>query len=290
MSTSRHLDLNQKLWESWTRVNVRSDFYDVEGFKRGDDPLDEVVLNGVGDVRGKSLLHLQCHFGLDTLSWARRGADVVGVDFSQEAVSFARDLAREIDIDARFIQCNIYELSEHLNEQFDVVFTSHVVLGWLPDIRGWAETIARHLKSGGTFFIAEIHPVAWMFDEARTDKTLAVEIPYFHRDEPLMFVEKGSYADPDADIENKAYYWSHPLSDIIGSLLGAGLTLQSFEEYPFLEWQQFAWMEQNEKKSWMLPADVVEIPLMFSLRATKPAVDPSPVIAPDRLHVSSKDD
>ena len=274
MSPSRHLDLNQKLWESWTRVNVKSDFYDVEGFKRGHDPLDAVVLTGVGDVRGKSLLHLQCHFGLDTLSWARRGARVVGVDFSQEAVEFARNLAREIDIDARFIQCDIYELCGHLDEQFDVVFTSHGVLGWLPDIAGWAQTVARHLKPGGRFFIAEIHPVAWMFDEARTDRTLTIEIPYFHRDEPLMFVEKGSYADRDADIENKAYYWSHTMSDIIGSLLRAGLTLEWFEEYPFLEWQQFPWMEQNENGSWVLPADIVEIPLMFALRATKPVLEP----------------
>ncbi len=269
MSSPNKHNLNQKLWESWTRINVKSDFYDVEGFKRGDDSLDDVVANGVGDVQDKTLLHLQCHFGLDTLSWARRGASVVGVDFSEEAVTFARNLASEINVDARFILCNIYELSEHLNEEFDIVFTSHGILGWLPDIEGWAQTIARHLKPGGRFFIAEIHPFAWMFDESRTDKTLTLEIPYFHRDEPMEFVEKGCYTEPDADIEHKAYYWNHTMSDIIGSLLRAGLTLESFEEHPFLQWQHFPWMEQDKNESWVLPADVVEIPLMFSLSATK---------------------
>ena len=262
--------LNQSLWESWARVNVKSDFYDIEGFKRGDDQLDEVVANGVGDVQGKSLLHLQCHFGLDTLSFARRGATVVGVDFSHEAIDFPRKLAADINLDARFIESNIYALSEHLDQQFDVVFTSHGVLGWLPDIKPWAETIFRHLKPGGAFFIAEIHPFAWMFDETRTDKTLAIELPYFHKEEPLVLVEKGSYADPQADIEHKGYYWDHTVSDIIGSLLQVGLTLESFEEHPFLEWQHFPWMEENENGSWILPADVAQIPLSFSLRATKP--------------------
>ena len=269
MSPPDNQNLNQKLWESWTRINVKSDFYDVEGFKRGGDQLDDVVVNGVGDVQNKTLLHLQCHFGLDTLSWARRGANVVGVDFSEEAIGFARKLASDIDIDARFIHCNIYDLAEHLSEEFDVVFTSHGVLGWLPDIEAWAAIIASHLKPGGRFFIAEIHPVAWMFDETRTDKTLKLEIPYFHRQEPMEFVEKGCYTEPDADIETKAYYWNHTLSDIIGSLLRAGLTLESFGEHSFLEWQHFPWMVRGEGQSWVLPDDVVEIPLMFSLSAIK---------------------
>ena len=126
-------------------------------------------------------------------------------------------------------------------------------------------------QTDGLFFIAEMHPFAWTFDETRTDKTLQVEIPYFHREEPLVLVEKGNYADPEADIESKGYYWNHTVSDIIGALLGEGLNLVSFEEYAFLEWQHFPWMEQNEHGSWVLPADVVDIPLMFSLKATKPS-------------------
>ena len=179
MSPPDNQNLNQKLWESWTRINVKSDFYDVEGFKRGGDQLDDVVVNGVGDVQNKTLLHLQCHFGLDTLSWARRGANVVGVDFSEEAIGFARKLASDIDIDARFIHCNIYDLAEHLSEEFDVVFTSHGVLGWLPDIEAWAAIIASHLKPGGRFFIAEIHPVAWMFDETPDRQNTQAGDPVF---------------------------------------------------------------------------------------------------------------
>jgi len=264
------VELNRELWESWTRVNIKSDFYDVKAFKRGETQLDQVAAKGVGDVRGKSLLHLQCHFGLDTLDLARRGARVVGVDFSNEAVGFARKLAREISVGAQFICANIYELSDHLDERFDIVFTSHGVLGWLPDINAWAQIISRHLSPGGFFFIAEIHPFAWIFDESRTDNTLAIELPYFHQAQPQIFVEKGNYADPNANIEHEAHYWSHSVSDIISALLGAGLVLESFDEHPFLEWQHFPWMEQNDDGSWALRSDGPQIPLMFSLKARKP--------------------
>lgn len=268
--STRNLELNRKLWESWTEVNIHSDFYDVEGFKRGEARLDRVSAEGVGDVRGKSLLHLQCHFGLDTLDLARQGATVVGVDFSEAAVEFAQKLASEIGVDARFMCANLYEFSEQLHEQFDVVFTSHGVLGWLPDINGWAEIIAQHLKPGGFFFIAEMHPFAWIFDETRTDNILAIELPYFHQEQPQIFMEQGNYADPNADIEHEAHYWSHSVSDIIGALLKVGLILESFDEHPFLEWQHFPWMEQTDNGNWALPTDGPQIPLMFSLRARKP--------------------
>ena len=269
MTTSRYLTANRDLWNQWTPINVRSDFYDVEGFKAGRHDLDPVVLSGVGNVQGKSLLHVQCHFEMDTLSWARRGASVTGVDFSEQAIAAARNLAKELALDATFVQSDLYDAPQALKGEFDVVFTSHGVLGWLPDIQGWANVIAHFLKPDGTFFIAEVHPFVLLFDETRTDTELRLKFPYFHREQPMEFLEKGCYADPKADIETTAYYWVHSIADIIGSLLRAGLTLQAFEEYPFMEWANFPWMEQNQDGSWMLPDDDVEIPLMFSLKATK---------------------
>ncbi len=266
---NEYLKANQEIWNSWTPFHPASEFYDVEGFKAGRESLGMIELAALTDVEGKSLLHLQCHFGMDTISWARRGATVTGIDFSQQAIEAARALADEMGVDARFVQSNIYELPQNLNEQFDIVFTSGGVLGWLPDIEEWAQVIAHFLEPGGIFYIREIHPVALVFDERRDDKELRLRYPYFHRTAPLAFHEQGTYAVPDAPVEGTAYYWIHSLSDIIGSLIRSGLTLESFDEYPFLGWAHFPGMTRRNNGGWELPSEYGEIPLMFSLKATK---------------------
>jgi SAM-dependent methyltransferase len=229
----------------------------------------------VGDVRGKSLLHLQCHFGLDTLSWARRGARVTGVDFSERAVAHARRLARELAIEARFVQADVSDTAavaaQVANEQFDVVFTSHGAISWLPDLGPWARTVAKVLKPGGLFFVADSHPFAWMFDET-TDIELRFRFPYFDR-AALRWEEKGSYAVPDADCEGISFSWQHTFEEIVSSLTAAGLSVTSLREYPYLFWKWFPWMERGEQGAYRLPLDVPQIPLMFSLTATRP-VDP----------------
>lgn len=265
-----YLRANQALWESWTPHHVASQFYGVEAFKAGRRELHPVTLAGPGDVRGKSLLHLQCHFGLDTLSWARHGATVTGVDFSAEAIKAARALAADLGLPATFVHSNLYDLPQHLSGQFDVVFTSHGVLGWLPDLEGWAQVIAHFLKPGGIFYIVEIHPFALVFDERRTDAELRLREPYFRGPEPLREEQHGSYAAPDAPTEGVAYFWLHRVSDIIGSLLRAGLRVTSFEEYPFVAWACFPWMERRGDGMWQLPSRQDTIPLMFSLSATRP--------------------
>jgi SAM-dependent methyltransferase len=264
-----HLSANQALWNAWTPFHVASKFYDVEGFKAGRETLDAIELAGPGDVRGKSLLHLQCHFGMDTLSWARRGATVTGADFSAEAIKAARALASEMGIAATFVHSNLYDLSQHLEGQFDVVFTSHGVLGWLPDLAGWARVIAHFLKPGGRFSIVEVHPFVLMFDDRREDTELRLLYPYFHQPKPLQVEEKGSYAVPEAPVQGVACYWFHSLADIIGALLRAGLHLESFAEYPFMAWAFFPWMERRAEGGWQLPPGKEGIPLMFSLTATK---------------------
>ena len=269
---------NRKLWDGWSDLHVASEFYDVEGFKAGRDTLDDVELEGVlesvGDVEGKSLLHLQCHFGLDTLSWARRGARVTGVDFSEKAVAHARRLAREIHVGARFICADVTDTATVLEklqgELFDVVFTSHGTISWLPDLRPWARTIAGALKEGGTFFIADSHPFTWMFDDEATEPGLAFRYEYFSR-EPLRFEEKGSYAVPDSDFRGVSHSWQHSFEEIVTSLAEAGLMVLSIREYPHLAWRWFPWMVEGEDGTFRLPEGMPQIPLMFSLRATKPS-------------------
>jgi len=269
---------NRRLWDAWTELHVTSEFYDVQGFRAGGETLDAVELEGVGDVHGKSLLHLQCHFGLDTLSWARRGARVTGVDFSERAVAHARRLARELAIEARFVQADVSDTAavatQVANERFDVVFTSHGAISWLPDLRPWARTVAEVLKPGGLFFVADSHPFTWMFDET-TEAELRFRFPYFDR-AALRWEEKGSYAVPDADLESVSFSWQHTFGEIVSSLTAAGLTVTSLREYPYLFWKWFPWMERDERGAYRLPPDVPQIPLMFSLTATKP-VDPAAV-------------
>ncbi len=155
---------NRALWNAWTLLHEKSEEYDVPGFRAGRCALKPIELAEVGDVAGKTLLHLQCHFGLDTLSWARRGARVTGVDFSDEAIRLARSLSSELAIPAEFIRSDIYELDRVLDREFDIVFTSYGVLVWLSDIRLWGRTVARFLKPGGIFYIAELHPITMIFD------------------------------------------------------------------------------------------------------------------------------
>ncbi|MGB8646635.1 MAG: class I SAM-dependent methyltransferase [Anaerolineae bacterium] len=263
------LKSNQELWNAWTRIHVQSPFYDVAGFKAGQNRLDSIVRGGVGDVRGKSLLHLQCHFGLDTLNWARLGAQVTGLDFSDAAITQARALSAELNLPAEFICANLYDAPQVLAGQFDIVFTSYGAIYWLPDLAAWGQVIAHFLKPGGLFFIAEAHPFAYVFDDDHpTD--LQVRYPYFNTVTPLEFPVKGSYADPQADYQGIEYGWQHSMSEIIGGLTGAGLHVQTLREYPYLSWRMFKFMEQDAEGWWRLPDRFPSFPLLFSLTATRP--------------------
>jgi len=146
---------NQKLWDAKTDVHKESDFYDLENFKKGATSLKKYELDALGNVHGKSLLHLQCHFGQDSMSWARMGAKVTGVDFSSEGIKTARAMNDELGLDVKFIECNVYDLQNHLNEQFDIVYCSYGVTCWLPDLVKWAGIVNQFIKPGGTFYIAE---------------------------------------------------------------------------------------------------------------------------------------
>ncbi|HYM68371.1 MAG TPA: class I SAM-dependent methyltransferase [bacterium] len=271
----RYLETNRAMWDVWTKYHVASSFYDVEGFKAGTSRrragLDELEMRLLGNVTGKTLLHLQCHFGLDTIAWARRGAVATGVDFSGEAIAAARALAAEVGVPATFVESDLYALSERLRGEFDLVFTSHGVLCWLPDLDRWARVIAHFLRPGGTFCIIEGHPFAMIFDEAREDRELRPRYPYFYSAEPERSARRGSYAAPDAPTDSLTYQWMHPLADVVGALVRAGLRIETFEEYPYVGWAMFPWMEERPDGTWQLPSGTRSIPLMFSLTASTDA-------------------
>jgi SAM-dependent methyltransferase len=258
---------NLEHWNEVTPIHARSAFYDVEGFKKGRNTLESIELEEVGDVSGKSLLHLQCHFGMDTLSWARLGANVTGVDFSEDAIDLARSLSKELGIEASFISSDIYDLPKVLNKKFDIVFTSRGVLCWLPDLNKWAEVISHFLKPGGIFYIVEGHPSMMVFDDSKDATELKVRYSYFHKPEPDRWEPDGSYADRNAKVTTPSYEWTHSMGDIINALISSGLRIEFVHEFTLCSWRRFPFMEQDEAGWWRIKGD--KIPLTFSLKATK---------------------
>jgi len=262
-----YLAANRALWDEWTAIHERSSFYDVEGFKQGGIRLRDYELAEIGDVSGQDLLHLQCHFGLDTLSFARLGARPTGADFSAEAISLARSLATELELQARFVRSDLYELPHELAGDFDIVYTSRGVLGWLPDIRAWAKVVTHFLRPGGVFYITEKHPFADVFDD---DIPLKVNYDYFGGEQPQRFETQGSYADLDAHVEQPYEYgWWHPLGNIISALTSQGLRIDFLHEWPFCEWELAGLEHRPEDGTWRQPEGEPKLPLFFSLRATK---------------------
>jgi len=264
----KYLSANQKLWDQWTADHEKSPFYDLEGFKAGRDRLRSVELTELGDVSGKSLLHLQCHFGMDTLAWARRGAQVTGMDLSEKSIALARSLSEELNIPAKFICSDIYQLPEKLSGEFDIVFTSYGVLHWLRDLPQWAKVVAGFVKPGGIFYIVEDHPTFRMFTtEDETKVTLANA--YFHTVDPDVVEMSGSYATDNKGETSSFYIWNHGMGEIISSLIEAGLTIEFLHEFPFAARAKFPFMEKGEDGWWQLPATYVQIPFLFSLQARK---------------------
>ena len=264
-----YLQVNQERWDQLTAEHESSPFYDVEGFKAGKDRLRPIELEELGDVTGKSLLHLQCHFGLDTLAWARRGADVTGVDFSPKAIELANSLSEELAIPAEFYCSDIYQLPDILSRQFDIVFTSYGILHWLPDLKPWGKIIAHFLKPGGIFYIVEDHPFFRVF-RAKPEGEFRAERTYFLKEVPQRIEATGSYATNDQGSAGVTYIWDHSLSEIINSLIEAGLTIEFLHEFPFASRAKFPFLEQGEDGWWRLPPHQHgTIPFLFSLQARK---------------------
>lgn len=258
---------NRQLWNAWTRQHRDASFYDVAGFKAGATRLQALELAELGDVRGKTLLHLQCHFGLDTLSLARNhGAVVTGVDLSDEAIRTARALRDELAIPARFVCCDVYDLPQHVpDERFDVVFTSYGVLCWLPDLDRWAALVARYLKPGGVFYMVEFHPLIEALDE-----TGRLARPYFGP-EPVEGHYGASYAAEQGAAgtasTHVAYEWRHPVGEVVTALIGAGLHLEFLHEHATMPYDCFPHLEEHAPGQYGLRGRPNVAPLLYSVRA-----------------------
>ncbi len=265
---SEHLETNRAWWNEKVSLHAESGFYNVKGFKAGKLTLMDLEREELGDVAGKSLLHLQCHFGLDTLSWARLGAQVTGVDFSPEAIALACSLREEVGVEANFVCSDIHELPGLLSGRFDIVFTSYGVLCWLSDLARWAEVIAHYLEPHGTFYIAEIHPFASVFYDRCDAEKLEVHYPYFHDTEPMRFENQGSYASGGAaGTRHVMYEWAHSLGDVVNALISAGLQIEFLHEFPYACYRMFPFLEPDGGGWWRLNAKHGCIPMTFSLKA-----------------------
>ena len=258
---------NRNMWDELTEINARSKFYDLDGFKAGRIVLNPLELEELGPyVAGKRLLHLQCHFGMDTLSWARLGAEVTGVDFSPHAIELATAIAAELKIPARFLCTDIYELPKLLDETFDIVFTSYGVLTWLSDLTGWAKLVARFLKQGGIFYIAEFHPFAMMLDDELDTPRLRYD--YFDKNMLVFPNTTGSYADPNANVNTAfSYEWQHTLGEIISALCAAGLHIDYLHEHETMVYRMASYMVESSPGVFRLPADHPRVPLEYSMMA-----------------------
>ncbi len=275
MAGDRHLDLNRSWWDERVPIHVGSAFYDVDGFRAGGSTLRPFEVEEVGDVTGKRLVHLQCHFGLDTLSWARAGASVAGLDFSGAAVEAATSIAQETGIDAKFVQADVYDAVDALGgERFDVVYTGLGAINWLPDLSRWASVATSLLADGGFLYLAEFHPFTWVFDE----DTGTIAFDYFHDPEGVTFGDEmqGSYADLEVPTRhNRTREWAHPLSDVVTAVLGAGLTVELLSEHDYTLFPRFDDLELDEDfltagVVYRQPAGRPRLPLMYSLRAQRP--------------------
>lgn len=265
------MQLNREMWDAWADLHYQSEFYGVDAFCRGKSTLPTYDVEGVGPVRGARLLHLQCHFGMDTLSWARLGAEVTGLDFSGRAIALARRLAERCGLSAEFVEANVYDAPEVLGgARFSAVVATAGVIAWLPDLKRWGRVVADVLAPGGVFYLREFHPVSYVFGEDSKDPHAPVlRYPYFSTGEAIRLTGAGSYAEPGAAVRTTSCEWAHPLAEVIQALLEAGLILEFMREYPFTTYRSFPWLEEGTDGNWRWPGNQSPLPLMYALRVRK---------------------
>lgn len=259
-----YLDINRKLWNAKVDSHLKSDFYFVDEFLKGRTSLNSIELALLGDIKDKKILHLQCHFGQDSISLSRLGAKITGVDLSDKALEAAQDLAEKCGTDTQFVLSDIYDLPNVLHEKFDIVYTSYGVIGWLPDLEEWGRVIAHFLNPSGKLILVEFHPVVWMYD----DDFAFVKYSYFN-DEVISQTSDGTYADRTAEIAEEEISWNHPTADVLAGVLQANLEIRSFQEYNWSPYPCFRHTEEFEKGKYRLAPFGNKIPLVFSLVAQK---------------------
>jgi SAM-dependent methyltransferase len=264
------LAVNRANWDERTSIHLSSRFYDVDGWLGDARGPRAREVEALGDVSGLRLLHLQCHFGLDTLAWARAGARVTGLDFSPAAISAAREIAQRAGLADRadFVCADVHDATEALGHAtFDIVYVSLGALCWLPSVDLWAEQVSALVAPGGRFYLHDGHPLAW----ALADDQLSLEHTYFEETAPHVGDSQETYTDADRSIENRrTYEWNHGIGETVTALLRHGLGLEWLVEHDWTVWPRFPWLVANAEGNWTTPADVPRVPLSFSLLASRP--------------------
>ncbi len=259
-----YININKETWNNKTEVHIASDFYNNEAFLKGKSSLNSIETDLLGDISNKKILHLQCHFGQDTMSLAQLGATVTGIDFSDMAIEKATEFSRQLGLDANFICCDVYNTPNHLSEKFDIVFTSYGTIGWLPDINKWASIVSHFLKPGGKFVFAEFHPFIWMYDNDFKE----VYYSYF-KSEPIIEEETGTYADKSATLNHKTITWNHSISEVVNALIQNGLTIHSLNEYDYSPYNCLNGMQEFETGKFRIQTFGNKIPMVYSIMASK---------------------
>lgn len=256
-------EINKTLWNHKTGLHIESDFYDVPGFLKGKSSLQEIELALLGNVQDKKILHLQCHFGQDTLSLARMGANVTGVDISDKAIEKAKDYTLQLGLNATFICSDVLQIDQHLQDPFDLIFTSYGTIGWLPSLERWGQLISRFLRPGGQFIIVEFHPVIWMLNE----EFQHLKYSYFNT---KTFYEEytNSYTGEAVHEKVMGYSWNHPLADVFKALINNDLAIKIFQEYDYSPYDCFANTVAVEK-GFQIKGFEGKLPMVYSIVAER---------------------
>lgn len=262
---SAYFDANREAWNKKTEIHIASNLYDVEGFKNGKSTLYDIELNELGDVSKKKILHLQCHFGLDSLSLSRLGAKVTAIDFSEVAIKYAKKLSAETFIKATFIEANVYDIKDLLTDSYDIVFCSYGSICWLPDLYEWANAIFKVLNPGGFLYFIDFHPMLNSFDCLLSD----TERCYFNTVEPFERNWKGTYTNYYENIETIEYNWNHSLAEIFNALLSNSLEIKSFKEYSYLPVNWFPKLVKGSDNLFRVQGHEDKYPLLASFKAIK---------------------
>lgn len=262
--SNNYIEVNRKAWDQRTAVHVDSDFYDNANFIKTKQSLNEIELAILGDLTGKKVLHLQCHFGQDSISLVQLGAKVTAVDLSPKAIETAKALAAKTNTEVNFICSDIFDLENHLTGEFDLVFSSYGTIGWLPDINRWAEIVSHYLKPGGELLLVEFHPAVWMYD----NDFKGIEFGYFNS-KPIVETETGSYTDKEAPIETTMITWNHPLSDVLNATLKNGMSVQLLNEYNYSPYDCFTGTKKIAEKRFIVEKLGDQFPLVYALKCQK---------------------
>jgi ubiquinone/menaquinone biosynthesis C-methylase UbiE len=259
-----YININKQTWNNKTDVHIASEFYDMQGFLEGKSTLNAIELELLGEISNKSILHLQCHFGQDTMTFSRMGAKATGIDFSEKAIEKAREFATQLNLETQFVCCDFYETPKYIDEKFDVVFTSYGTIGWLPDLDKWAKVVSHFLKPNGRFIMADFHPVVWMYDNDFKE----VFYNYFNV-EPIIEDETTTYADKNVALSTQTIGWNHPISEILNSLISNGIEINCFNEYDYSPYNCFNETEEFEPKKFRIKHLENKIPMVYAIKGTK---------------------